>query len=381
MTLDETLNTKFQSLKRRAIKLSRHMRPAQLFLAKKRFGRVERQKFYKKTATLLAHNLKLRDVLARFSERETARKNVLAVVYNDIYARYAVGSLPFDQACLPWIPKEEVMLIGAGLKSGLLPDVLMDCVRLLEAQGKIGRSLVDGVSYPIFIFCFMLGALLFIALTVMPTLTTISNPKTWTGSAWSLYRVSTILASPMGIVVFALMLGCVVGIFATMPYWTGKYRLWVEKVPPWSMYRLMVGTTWLFTLATLLRGGIQMENVFASMLRGQNLTPWLAERVRAIRVKYRNESNLGKILVSIGMHFPDDEIARDLADYMSVSDFHANLYDIANEWLEESVLAMKRAASVLNIMAMSGLGGMVMWVLTAIYSIMFQLSSGIGGGF
>lgn len=352
---------------------------ARRVLAKHAFGRQRRLKLYRKMASLLAHNQNLRHILRRFRDREMGKKSLLAEVYGDIYARYYTESLPFDEACRPWLPPEETMLIGAGLKSGHLPGALLDLAALLEAQGKIRRGVVDAVSYPIFLLALLIGVFLFLALSFMPALTGVSDPRTWSGAAWALYEVSMLLASPAGAVFFAAVALAFVAAMATLPHWTGRFRLKVENLPPWSIYRLMNGCVWLFTLATLLKGGIQMENILSDMLADEGTSPWLAERVKAVKAAYREEGNLGQILVNIKMHFPDDEVVDDLAGYAMDAAFYDNLYGIAKEWLDGSVEAIKRAANVLNAAMVMGLGGAIVWMAVAIQSLLAQIVSGLGG--
>jgi hypothetical protein len=153
----------------------------------------------------------------------------------------------------------------------------------------------------------------------------------------------------------------------------------VEKLPPWSIYRLVTGSVWLFTVATLLRGGIQLEAVFGDMLKGGTMRPWLAERVRAIKERYRSEANLGQILLHLGMHFPDDELVEDLAVYASLPNFHGTLYSIAKEWLDDGVKRIGRMARLANGVMMLAIVFMACWMAFAFRSLQEQLITGMGG--
>jgi type II secretory pathway component PulF len=284
-----------------------------------------------------------------------------------------------DMALTPWIPHEEAMLIRAGVQGGKIPEALADCASLIEARRKIIGGVIGAVAYPSALMAILIMFMLFLAAYVMPEISTLSDPNGWSGSAALLYALTSFVASVWGLVFFLLAAALAAVALASLPYWTGKWRLKLEKLPPWSVYRLVVGSTWLFTVATLLRGGIQMETVFSDMLKSAMMRPWLRERVRAIKDRYRSEASLGQILLHLGMHFPDDELVEDLAVYSTLPNFHATLYDIAKEWLDEGVERLDKMSKILNAGLLFSIVAMTAWVAAAFRSLQEQLISGMGG--
>ncbi len=347
------------------------------FILKLMFGGGERLRLWRKMAVMLQYGHTINQVLLRFRNRQRERQSLSVKIFESLLSAMNRGE-SLDMALAPWIPQEESMLIRAGVKSGKIPEALTDCAALIEAKNKIIGGVVGAVAYPAVLFLMLLLFVLFLALYVMPEISTLSDPRTWNGAAAWLHTLTSFVASPLGLLFFGTALLAAALVLAALPYWTGKWRMKLENLPPWSVYRLVAGSVWLFTVATLLRGGIQLEMVFSDMLRGK-MRPWLRERVAAIKNEYRSEGNLGQILLHLGMHFPDDELVEDLAVYATLPHFHDTLYDIARQWLDDGVRRIDRMSKILNGILMMSMVFMAAWMAFAFRALQEQLISGMGG--
>ncbi len=347
------------------------------FLLKAMFGGGQRLKVWRKMAMMLKYGHTVHQALRRFRDRQIERKSLQAKIFESVLNVMDKGEA-LDQALAPWIPQEETMLIRAGVRSGRIPEALQDCADLIEAKSKIMQGLFGAVAYPSVLLGMLLLFVLFLAFYVMPEMSTLSDPSSWDGAAALLYMLTNFVASPLGLAFFVLMALLAAVAIAGLPYWTGMQRLRLENLPPWSVYRLVVGSVWLFTVATLLRGGIRLEVVFDDMLK-HDMRPWLAERVQAIKDSYRSEGNLGQILLHLGMHFPDDDLAEDLAVYATLPNFQVTLYGIAREWLDDGVKRINKMSRVLNGALMLSIIFVACWMVFAIRSLQQQLISGMGG--
>jgi hypothetical protein len=163
-----------------------------------------------------------------------------------------------------------------------------------------------------------------------------------------MYAVSSFVASTFGVAILAVLAAVLVLAFVSLPYWTGALRVRFDNFPPWSIYRLMVGSVWLFTVATLLKANTALDQVFRDMLDSGVLRPWLRERVRRMRDHYQSEANFGKLLLSLNMNFPDQELVEDLAVYAAMPNFSREMYSIARQWLDEGVERIAAQAQIVN---------------------------------
>ena len=348
------------------------------FFLKLFFDNKTRRRTWRKLASLFKTQVGERQALLMLRDRYIARKHPLGKLFTEVLAETEKGHT-LDEAFSPWIPPEETMLIRGGIQSGRLPEALKDGAELIEARTKIIQALVGAVAYPCFLLFILFTIVLVLAFHVMPEMALVSNPAGWDGAAGYLYKFSSFVASPLGLGSFLLLMAFLALVMATLPLWTGQSRLYVENIPPWSIYRLVVGSVWLFTLAILLRGGIQLDFILRDMLKSGFLRPWLAERVRAIKDRYRMEGNFGTLLLSLNMKFPDEELIEELAVFAALPSFHRDLYSIAKEWLEEGTSRIKKQTQILNVVLMCVIGGLVSCLWLAYGSIQKQFTSGLGG--
>lgn len=342
------------------------------------FGKSVRRRTWRKLAAMLRHGVILQNALSIMHERLEARKSPLARVFSSVLHQLQSGQ-SLDAALKGFVPEEEIMLIRGGHKSGRLEESLVLCSHLIEARQKIIGSVVSALAYPIVLFGLFLGVLLTLSLYVVPQLALISNPATWTGAAGILYRISSFVGSYAGAVTLAVVVSIILASLFSLSRWTGKYRLWVEKLPPWSFYRLIVGSVWLFTVATLMRSNLQLSNILQDMLQSESLSPWLRERVDAIRVEYSKGNNLGQVLADVKMHFPDDELVEDLVVYSPLPGFDERLHAVATEFLEEGITTIENQSRILNVVCIMAIVLQVGGLALSVSSFQQQIGSSMGG--
>ncbi|MDR2504233.1 MAG: type II secretion system F family protein [Deltaproteobacteria bacterium] len=346
------------------------------FIIKSYFGQKTRAKTWTKLATLLRYNVGELKAAEMLHDRYAARRHILANLFAAVIDDLNKGH-PLDVALLPWAPPEEIMLIRGGQKSARLPEALLDCVALIEARQKITGSLISAVSYPLLLGVMFIVLLLVVSMYVIPELAQISNPDTWSGAAAALYAAGSFVSSFAGAAVLLMLVALSALALLSLPYWTGPVRAAFDRLPPWSIYRLILGSIWMFSVATLLRANIQLDQILGDMLDSDVLRPWLRERVALIKERYQYEANLGTVLLQLDLNFPDQELVEELAVYASFPDFHKNLFSIAKDWLGEGVERINSQAKALNTIFIIG----IMLVLCAIGLAIGSMQQQFMGGF
>lgn len=343
--------------------------------AKLFFDSTVRRKTWRKLAAQIQYDVSIIHSISLMHERYTQNYSPLAAVFAEILRSLENGN-QLDVALAPFVPMEESMLIRGGLESGKLPEAFTLCSIIIEARQKIIASVVEAVSYPALLLALFILLLVTLSISVVPELSALSDPETWQGGARVLYHVASIVASPSGICAIALLLGGLVMSIVSLRLWTGKLRLWVENIAPWSFYRLVMGSIWLFTVATLMRAGIQLNHILSDMLDGDNLNAWMRERVLALQFEYSKGVNLGKALSNTGLNFPDKELVEDLAVYATLPNFDSRLYELAQEWLHEGTQKIAEQAKILNGIAICGMVGLLAGLALAVSSLLKQLNMG-----
>ena len=332
-----------------------------------------RMRTWRKLASLLRHNVQELQALNMLRNRAAAGNKSpilakllggqpLAVILGQVIEALHKGQ-SLDVAFFKWIPHEETMLLRSGKRSAGLPEALLDCVDLIQSRQKIKSAVLRAVAYPIVLLGMFTALLLIISLHTIPAIAMMSDPETWTGAAALLYAISNFVASWMGAAALLILIGLGLAALCSLPYWTGPLRVKADNLPPWSVYRLLVGSVWIFTVVTLLRAKISLEYILSDSINSGVLRPWLKERVTRMRALYSQDANFGTLLLNLNMNFPDREMVEELAVYAAMPDFAVQMEDIAKEFLADGIERVEAASKALNavllmliIAAMCGVG-------------------------
>ncbi len=345
-------------------------------LAKVFFNQRVRIKVYRKLAAMTKHGVSVSESLRYLEERYEKQRSPLTPVLAEISIRMNSGS-KFHEALHGFIPAEEAMLIQSGENSGKLHESLHLSVKLIQARLKIVSSMWKALSYPGILICALIALLLVLSRYVVPRLSEISDPTRWQGSAQTLYQVTQFVDSTAGTLLLAGIIATFLISLATIKIWTGKIRVQFDSVPPWSFYRLIIGSLWLFTLSTLMKSGIQLSQTMNDMLATPGSSPWLKERLHSVKAQLNLGKGLGQALDDSGYQFPARPIIEDLRVYSKLPGFDSQLHLIAEEWLEEGMDTIKAQAKLINIACIIGIISMMASMVLAITSLQQQLGQNI----
>ena len=61
-----------------------------------------------------------------------------------------------------------------------------------------------------------------------------------------------------------------------------------------------------------------------------------------------------------------------------MDNFEEALDNMANEWLEESVIVIEEKAGILNMVALLAVGGVIAWAVMGTFEMQDQITSGMG---
>ena len=347
--------------------------------AKFMVGAKDRLRLYKKIAGLLSNGVSLQaalDVLwDQAAKGGKAKGAPLAIAIDQWRSAYRNGK-PFGQALDGWAPLGERMLVEAGETGSRLDEALLNVIKLAESSQAIKGAIVGGLAYP-GVLLLMLGGMLYLfGVQVIPSFGQLLPPEQWTGMAAGM-RIMAIIANgylvpiAIGLVVFVIVFSI------TAPRWTGRVRVFFDKIPPWSIYRLVQGGGFLMAIAALVTIGVSVPEVLRKLRR--NSTPYLRERIDSALRYVNSGANLGDALHRGRYGFPDPVIVEDLRIYASLSSFDESLKAVANEWIETGVDQIKGQAKVLNTLAILLIGITIMTLLGGLFDLQGQITSAASG--
>jgi type II secretory pathway component PulF len=256
-----------------------------------------------------------------------------------------------------------------------LESALMNLIRVAEGTDKMLKPIIGAIAYPSFLLLMSVLVIYAIGAYMVPPMEDAAPGARWSGSARDLVDVSHWIQKNW-LLAFSFFPALFILIYATIGIWTGPTRKAIDDCPPWSLYKMFMGITWLLSLSALIKGGVPISVALASLRKDSNR--YLQERIDRAMDFIKNGDNLGQALSKTKLNFPDKDIVADLRIYAELDNFEEALDKLANDWLDESAEAVEAKASILNMVAMFAISGIIAWAVFGVFEMQDQITSAMG---
>ena len=341
------------------------------------FANKTRLKLYKKIASLMRNRFSLMDALDMLHDgASNGGKNPgepLAIAIAS-WGRSLNNGKTFSEALKGWAPDRERLMLSVGDVSDL-EGALLNLIKVTEGSTKMIRPIIGAITYPSFLMMMAILIIYAIGVYMVPPMIDAAPNVRWRGLAKDLVNLSAWIKNNW-LIAFSSLPVVMALIYFTIGIWTGKVRAFFDNIPPWSLYKIFVGISWLLALSALVKGGTPVSTAMRALRRDS--TKYLKERIDKTMVFINNGDNLGQALSKTGLNFPDKDVIADLKIYSELDNFEEALDNLANEWLDESVYMIEEKASVLNMVALLSIGAVIAWAVMGTFEMQDQITSGMG---
>lgn len=298
-------------------------------------------------------------VVMQAKSRETFRVRML----RDWRAALASGEDDFAREVSRWVPPSEAMVFY-GLGRARAEVLFLAAARVAEMRSKQVRAVLNALFMPLVIFVGCVGMTWFMGWEVFPAMLEVSDRTQWDFWSRSLAWVSegfyandveTGIAFLLFLAAFRLV----------VLRWTGRGRVFADRFAPFSLYRMVSGSGFLFVCVEFLRMGVDLNReTFLQFERGAS--PYVGSRIRRVRELMGNEGlGFGAALAASGQEFPDAVLAAVAGAMDGRPDWEETLAGFVERWVERSEAVMRMRTMVLNTVLMTlGTAQMllIMWV-------------------
>ncbi|ECH0882660.1 hypothetical protein FPD60_20750 [Salmonella enterica subsp. enterica] len=345
------------------------------FLQKLSFGSGVRIRFYNNMSLLLENQVQLIDALKQIiviMEKNKKSNSAEAKVAVACYEALSQGE-SFSAGLEEWVPSSEIALIAAGEVSGELERCLKDAVKLIEGVMQIRKAVIGATIYPTVLIIMLSCLLHIIADSLVPKLAAVTSPETWEGAAYILYIIAEITTN-YGIYILVGVVGSIVAILFSFRFLNGNIRVFLDKIPPWSVYRAVHGCIFLLNLSLLLRAGVRLQAAL-ELLYVKAGTKWLLCRIDAILQGISSGFSLGEAMSNSPYVFPDEESVCYVQLLCVLQGFEESLICFSAHWLEKTVATVKAAAAMFLLTSVLTMGctlGLVVLGVSGIESAIQQ---------
>lgn len=332
---------------------------------------------YNKLQSLLKNHFSMMDALERLYHtasnegRDPSDTFAIAIIE---WTKQIKNGESFSTAVQGWVPQTEVLTLSVGDIANL-ELALENTIRAVEGMRKMKEPVVEATVYPLFLMLLVSFLVYGVGAYMVPPMEEAVPDVVWRGTAKSLIDLSHFVQDhPIPLFTFFPIITVI--IYWSFPRWRGQSRVFFDRIPPWSIYRIFVGVGWLLSLAALVRAGTPVSR--AMQVLRQDATPYLRRRINAALYYINNGENLGDALDMTNLRFPDQEIIGDLKIYAELDNFSEALTNLSNQWLDNSTKIIEKMSAIINSFAILSIALFVAWVVMGTFAMQDQMVQNMG---
>lgn len=337
------------------------------------FTNSERIRIYNMLAEYMDNGVSLEKGLTEIFNRRSkrhGRSDPIATIVGDVHRRITNGNNASTSFGL-YVSTNESLLLESGERGGKLAQNIRSCSNYLENVGKMRQAAIQATLYPGFMILLLIVLLYTISTNLGPVLSKSFGPENLTPNLSILLSVSDFVTSTNGI--YALITGIlfVVAVIVSLSRLTGRTRIYLDRLPPWSLYRLVQGSTWLLSQAAFMEAGYSITDslrLMAKQVRKRN--PYMHERFMAMLQQYRaGHESLGEALAATKMNFPDKDLVDDLVMYSSLPNADSLIEKISKTWMEKGIVKLNKQGELFKNIGLILISAALFFIMSSIMGL------------
>ena len=305
-------------------------------------GRKARVDCFQTVADLLDAGFELEralDVTAHALARRGARARLISSW------RAALPAGRFADAMAASVPAAEAMIFEAygRVDAGRLFAAAARVADLRERQMAAVRK---ALAMPILLGIALVAMLWAAGGWFVPVLEGVVPPERW-GPAAGVFRAVSVWLYGNPLLFFALTGAVGVPVALAMLFWTGPGRTALDSIAPFSLYRTVTGSAFLFVVLEFLGAGLDLnDRAFEDLKRRAGA--YARHRIGAIQRHMVRGAGLGRAMALAGHGFPDPALVPVVAALDGVPGWEAKLSRFVERWVSRSEDLLKTRAAGLN---------------------------------
>lgn len=283
--------------------------------------------------------------------------------------RRALPAGRFAEAMAASVPAAEAMIFEAYGR--------VDAARLFAAAARVAElrerqmaAVRSALAMPL-----LLGLALVLMLWAaggwfVPVLEGVVPAERW-GFAAGLFRAVSLWLHAHPHLFAVLFAAAVLPALAATVYWTGPGRTALDRIAPFSLYRTLAGSAFLFVALEFLGAGLDLnDRAFEDLKRRSG--PYARHRIDAIQRHMVRGAGLGRAMTLTGHGFPDPSLVPVVAALDGVPGWEGKLARFVERWVGRSEDLLRTRAAGLNAALMVLVTLIVAAGIDAMFSILQQ---------
>ena len=324
-------------------------------------SKAKRKMLFEKYQVLLKNGLTYKQITEKMLER--SKKKTPTIFFLEHLNEELSDGRQFSEALEGWATINEITIIGAGEASGDYANAFKQCAELLGRLIEMKKTIISASIYPAFLMLALFGIIYGFSSFMVPILEDFSDPSKWPDSARTLRDfTSWVTSNILFVLISFVIIGWLVG--KSMEVLTGPIRdKFLDKIPPYSLYKEIQSGLFLSALATLLKSGMTFSRSLEFI--EEDSPKYVKEKITDIIDSVNEGKNEGEAL---NVPFVG-EVGDDIEDFSIGSDITQTMSDLGGQIVKEKIEKIQSSAGILKFIAMVIVFVFVIWAYGSFVSI------------
>lgn len=310
--------------------------------------------------------------LIKLQEQTKGKPTAISLLYRHIKSRLELGK-HLGEVLQEFVPATEASQIYAAETSGRVSDGFLMAMDVAKQQQLFVKEFKSALIAPAINLLMAFGVINMFFKTLVPAMSNSLNESQL--SLTSLLIVHA--ANYADIFITGISLFAIISTIWTvwaLPNYNGKFRLILEKVPPFSMYKLMIGCSFLYSLNALMKSRVPQQQALLTIR--QFATPYLQLRINKILAQ--TNKSIGEAMLDLKLDFPAREVIDEIAMASEQGVVTEALPDIIENLSVDGVELVKFQAQIAKTGTMMVTVAALMLMLVGIFSFLSDMQSAVG---
>ncbi len=269
---------------------------------------------------------------------------------------------PLADGMREWFAMNVIEIIRVGEEGGALAETLKSAIKTLGQTSSSMGALISAISYPLMVILLACGVIIYLDNSVFIQFKALKPIAEWPDAGRQLVAMAEIIETWWWLVLIALVVVIVV-FRRLMGNYTGELRPFLDKFPPFNLYRQFAAARLMETLGLLVANGVVFKSAIKVMQYQAN--PYLASHL--VTMEHLLGKGKGNVADVLATGLIDNSDIMRLRVMAEVKGFEHGLIRMGVHGSEKTAKTLKLIAKIIG-GVMLGLGAyLIITIIRGIY--------------
>lgn len=309
--------------------------------------------------------------LMRLEKRNYGEKSLTYKMYKNWLKKLTHG-YEFGKIIRNFAPQTEAMIISASETSGKISDGFILAGDVARSQATFIKVFRSAIAVTSITLVMSLTVLSFFCTKVLPSIA--SSVSVDRMSNYSLFVLRIIKTYHIWFPAFTISAIILLAFIVwAVPNYKHGFRLKLEKIPPFSLYRIVTGCSFLYAFRSLTKSGVPQTQALKRMAEFAN--PYLKYRIDKILYQMNRGISFGNALINIHLNFPDRDIVDELSIHSESGNIDEALDEVVNNLNEDGLELVKLQAEITKYIGMGIIVVIILFLITGLFSFIKDIQN------